>query len=325
MRRRTVIAALGSAVALPFVARAQQRERMRRIGVLIGVADDPEGRARVDAFKQGMQALGWVDGRNVQIDARYMGGRPEQVRQHTIELLGADVFVANSAPAVRALQAESPNTPIVFAQVVDPVSMGFVQSLSRPGGNVTGFVSFDYSIGAKWLDLLKEIAPHVTRVGVLRDPTVGGPSGQLGAIQGVAPFVRVEVTALDVREAATIDQGIDGFATQPNSGLIVLASPTATVHLDRIVAGAAKHRLPAIYPYRFYATAGGLISYGVDHLDLYRRAAGYVDRIFKGGKVADLPVQQPTKFHLAINQKTAKSLGLTVPRTLLARADEVID
>lgn len=325
MRRRTFIAAMGGAVAMPFAGRAQQQDRVRRVGVLIGVADDAEGRSRVEAFKQGMQALGWIDGRNVRIDARYMGGRPGQAREHTIELLGAEVFVANSAPAVRALQAESPTTPIVFAQVIDPVSMGFVSSLAKPGGNVTGFVSFDYSIGAKWLEILKEAAPNVARVGVLRDPTVGGASGQLGAIQGVAPFVRVDVSALDVRETGAIDQGIAGIAGSPNSGLIVLASPTATVHLDRIVAAAAKHRLPAIYPYRFYTAAGGLISYGVDHLDLYRRAAGYVDRIFKGEKAADLPVQQPTKFHLAINLKTAKSLGLTMPAPLLTRADEVIE
>jgi putative ABC transport system substrate-binding protein len=323
MRRRTFIAALGGAMTTPLAVRAQQR--MRRVGVLIGVADDAEGRARVSAFKRGMQELGWIEGRNVQIDARFMGGKPGQVREHTIELLGADVFVANSSPAVRALQAESPSTPIVFAQVIDPVSMGFVQSLAKPGGNITGFVSFDYSIGAKWLEILKEIAPQVVRVGVLRDPTVAGPSGQLGAIQGVAPFVRVEVSALDVREAAAIDKGIDDLAATPNSGLIVLASPTATVNLDRIVSSAARHRLPAIYPYRFYVEAGGLISYGVDHLDLYRRAASYVDRIFKGERAADLPVQQPTKFHLAINSKTARSLGITVPPTLLTRADEVIE
>ena len=325
MRRREFIAALGGVAAVPFTARAQQPERMRRVGVLIGVADDAEGQSRVNAFKQGMRGFGWIENRNVRIDARYMGGVPGRVREHTIELLGADVFVANSAPAVRALHAESPATPIVFAQVIDPVSMGFVQSLARPGGNITGFVSFDYSIGAKWLEILKEIAPQLTRIGVLRDPTVGGASGQLGAIQGVAPFVRVEVSALDVREAALIDQGINGFAGPPNSGLIVLASPTATVHLDRIIAAAAKHRLPAIYPYRFYTAAGGLISYGVDHLDLYHRAASYVDRIFKGEKPSDLPVQQPTKFHLAINLRTAKSLGLIVPPTLIARADEVIE
>ena len=325
MKRRAFLAALGGAAAVALTAHAQ--ERTRRIGVLIGVADDHEGRARLTTFKQGMQELGWTEDRNIRMDVRFTAGSAARAREHAAELIGLapDMILANTYAVLNALQAQTRTIPIVFAQVVDPVSGGFVESLARPGGNITGFVSFDYSIGTKWLEILKEVAPQVSRVGVLRDPTIAGGSGQLGAIQGVAPSFSVEVRTLDVREPAAIDRGIDGFAGSPNSGLIVLANPTATVHLERIVAAAARHRLPTIYPYRYFAAGGGLISYGVDNLDLWRRAASYVDRILKGEKPADLPVQQPVKFHLAINLKTAKALGLTVPATVLARADEVIE
>jgi putative ABC transport system substrate-binding protein len=327
MKRRAFISLLGCAAAWPLAARAQQPERMRRVGVLIGVADDAEGQARLAAFKNGMQSLGWIDDGNVRMDVRFTTGNAARAQTYAAELVGAapDVILGNTHSAVAALQQQTRTIPIVFVQVVDPVSGGFVESLARPGGNITGFVSLDYGFGVKWLEVLKEIAPRVSRVGVLRDPTITGGSGQLGAIQGVAASFRVELTALDVREAAAIERSIGSFAQEPNSGLIVLANPTATVHLDLIVALAARHRLPTIYPYRYFTAGGGLISYGVDNLDLYSRAAAYVDRILKGEKPADLPVQNPTKFVLAINLSTAKALGLTVPPTLLARADEVIE
>ena len=326
MRRRDFIAGLGgAATAWPVGARAQ--ERVRRVGVLIGVADDPEGQARLAAFKQGMQALGWTENRDLRLDVRFTDGNVARARAVAAELIGLspELIVANTGQAVNELQTRTRTIPIVFVQVVDPVSAGFVESLSRPGGNITGFVTYDFSIATKWLEILKEIAPNLTRVGVLRDPTVAEASGQLGAIQGVAPSFRVEVSVLDVREPATIDRGIDAFAGAPNSGLIVLANPTATVHLDKIIGAAARHRLPAIYPFRYFARAGGLVSYGVENLDLWRRSASYVDRILKGDKPADLPVQLPTKFEFIINLKTARALGLTVPATLLARADEVIE
>jgi putative ABC transport system substrate-binding protein len=271
--------------------------------------------------------LGWIDDGNIRMEVRFAAGSVANANDYAAELIGLapDVLVANSSPAVAALQQRTRTIPIVFAQVVDPVSVGFVENLARPGGNITGFVSLDYAFGAKWLDLLKEIAPRVSRVGVLRDPTTSGAAGQLGAVQGAASLLRVELTALDVREPAAIERNMALLAREPNGGLIVLANPTAAVHLKLIVALAAQHRLPAIYPYQFFARAGGLISYGVDNLDLYRRAAGYVDRILNGGKPADLPVQNPSKFELAINIKTAKALGLDVPATLLARADEVIE
>jgi len=327
IRRRELITLLGSATVWPFMASAQQGERVSRVGVLIAVADDPEGQARLGAFKNGLRDLGWIDGSNMRIEVRFAAGSVAKANDHAAELVGLapDVLMANSSPAVAALQQRTRSIPIVFAQVVDPVSAGFVENLARPGGNITGFVSLDYAFGAKWLQMLKEIAPRVSRVGVLRDPTTSGAAGQLGAIQGAASSLRVELTTLDVREPALIDRGMTLLAREPNGGLIVLANPTATVHLNLIVELAARHQLPAIYPYRYFARAGGLISYGVDNLDLYRRAAGYVDRILKGGKPADLPVQNPTKFELAINAKTAKALGLEVPTALFARADELIE
>jgi putative ABC transport system substrate-binding protein len=326
-RRREFIALLGGAAVWPFMVSAQQGERVRRVGVLIAVADDPEGQARLGAFKNGMRDLGWIDGSNMRMEVRFAAGSVAKAKDYAAELvdLAPDVLMANSSPAVAALQQRTRTIPIVFAQVVDPVSAGFVENLARPGGNITGFVSLDYAFGAKWLQMLKEIAPRVSRVGVLRDPTTSGAAGQLGAIQGAASPLRVELTVLDVREPALIDRGMTMLAREPNGGLIELANPTATVHLNLIVELAARHQLPAIYPYRYFARAGGLISYGVDNLDLYRRAAGYVDRILKGGKPADLPVQNPTKFELAINSKTAKALGLDVPTALFARADEVIE
>ena len=327
LRRREFITLLGGAAVWPLAARAQQSKRVPRVGVLIAIADDAEGQARLGAFKSGMRDLGWTDDGNVRMEVRFAAGSVANANDYAAELVGLapDVLVANSSPAVAALQQRTRTIPIVFAQVVDPVSAGFVENLARPGGNITGFVSLDYAFGAKWLDLLKEIAPRVSRVGVLRDPTTSGAAGQLGAVQGAASLLRVELTALDVREPAAIERNMALLAREPNGGLIVLANPTAAVHLNLIVALAAQHRLPAIYPYQFFARAGGLISYGVDNLDLYRRAAGYVDRILKGGKPADLPVQNPSKFELAINLKTATALGLDVPPTLLARADEVIE
>jgi ABC-type uncharacterized transport system substrate-binding protein len=327
LRRREFITLLGGAAVWPLAARAQQSKRVPLVGVLIAIADDAEGQARLGAFKSGMRDLGWIDDGNIRMEVRFAAGSVANANDYAAELIGLapDVLVANSSPAVAALQQRTRTIPIVFAQVVDPVSVGFVENLARPGGNITGFVSLDYAFGAKWLDLLKEIAPRVSRVGVLRDPTTSGAAGQLGAVQGAASLLRVELTALDVREPAAIERNMALLAREPNGGLIVLANPAAAVHLKLIVALAAQHRLPAIYPYQFFARAGGLISYGVDNLDLYRRAAGYVDRILNGGKPADLPVQNPSKFELAINIKTAKALGLDVPATLLARADEVIE
>jgi putative ABC transport system substrate-binding protein len=327
LRRREFITLLGGAAVWPLAARAQQSKRVPLVGVLIAIADDAEGQARLGAFKSGMRDLGWIDDGNIRMEVRFAAGSVANANDYAAELIGLapDVLVANSSPAVAALQQRTRTIPIVFAQVVDPVSVGFVENLARPGGNITGFVSLDYAFGAKWLDLLKEIAPRVSRVGVLRDPTTSGAAGQLGAVQGAASLLRVELTALDVREPAAIERNMALLAREPNGGLIVLANPTAAVHLKLIVALAAQHRLPAIYPYQFFARAGGLISYGVDNLDLYRRAAGYVDRILNGGKPADLPVQNPSKFELAINIKTATALGLDVPATLLARADEVIE
>jgi len=328
VKRREFIRLLGGAAAAwPLAARAQQSDRIRRIGVLIGIADDAEGQARLAAFRKGMQDLGWAEGRNARFDVRFTGGAAERARAYAADLVGLapDAILANTAAVVSALQQQTKTIPIVFVQVLDPVSSGFVESLARPGGNLTGFSGFDFGLGAKWLEILKDIVPAVTRVGVLRDPTLPGGSGALGAIQAVASSFKVELTALDVRDAASIERGLAALAREPNRGVIVLANPGATVHLDLIIALAARHRLPAVYPYRFFATRGGLISYGTDNLAEWRQAASYVDRILKGEKPADLPVQQPTKYELVINLKTARALGLDVPPMLIARADEVID
>jgi putative ABC transport system substrate-binding protein len=323
--RRTLIAALGSAVAWPVVARG---ERMRRIGVLMNLpADDSLGQARLAAFLRGLQEAGWADGRNVRIDYRWGTRDADSARRYTAELvaLAPDVILANASPAVAALQLATRTVPIVFVGVVDPVGAGFVESLSQPGGNTTGFTVYEYGISGKWLELLKEIAPRVTRAAILRDPTVASGSGQLGAIQSVAPSLGVELSPVGVRDAGEIERVITAFARVPNGGLIIVAAPSVAVHRDLIVALAARHKLPAVYPFRLYVTGGGLISYGPDLIDQYRRAAGYVDRILKGEKPADLPVQAPTKYELAINLKTAKALGLDIPTSLLARADEVIE
>jgi putative ABC transport system substrate-binding protein len=328
MRRRELITLLGGAAVWPIAARAQQRERMRRIGVLMSfAADDPESQARLTAFAQGLQESGWSDGRNVRIDYRWSAGVSDRYRTFAAELvaLRPDVILASGGASVAALQQVSRTVPIVFAQVTDPVGAGYVASLARPGGNATGFTQFEFGISGKWLELLKQIAPRVTRAAVIRDPTVAAGIGQLAAIQSVAPSFGVELSAVGVSDAGEIERAITAFARDSNSGLIVVTGVSTATHRDLIVALAARHRLPAVYPYRFYVTSGGLISYGPDTVDPFRRAAGYVDRILKGEKPGDLPVQQPTKFELVLNLKTAKELGLTVPPNLLATADEVIE
>src|SRR5215510_792905 len=327
MRRREFITFIGGAAAWPIATYAQQPDGQPRIGVLITVDDGPQGQARMAAFRQGLQQLGWTDGRNVQIETRWTAGNAEDARKHAAELvaLAPNVILATGSSAMGPLMQISGTVPIVFVHVPDPVGAGYVNSLARPGGNATGFSLFEYSIGGKWLDLLKQIAPGITRVAVLRDPAISGGLGQFGAIQSAASSFAVEVTAINLRDATEIERAIMTFATTSSGGLIVTASPLAVVHRSFIVTLAARHKLPAIYFERAFAAEGGLISYGPDFVDQYRRAAAYVDRILKGEKPADLPVQAPTKYELAINLKTAKALGLTVPQPLLARADEVIE
>jgi putative ABC transport system substrate-binding protein len=329
MRRRDFIKATVSAVtAWPLAGRAQQRDRMRRIGVLMALAaDDPAGQARFIAFVQALQELGWTDGRNVRIDTRWAAGDAERFRHYAAELvaLAPDVILASGGTGVGALLQASRTVPIVFTQTQDPVGAGYVDSLARPGGNTTGFTSMEYGIGGKYLELLKEIAPRIARAAVLRDPTIPQGIGTFGAIQAVAPSLGVELRPIDVRDAGEIERAVAAFARGSNGGLIVTGSSSAFVHRDLIVTLAARHKLPAIYSQRFFVTGGGLISYGADSIDPHRRAAGYVDRILKGEKPADLPVQASDKYELAINLKTARELGLTVPPTLLARADEVIE
>jgi len=328
MNRRQMIAALGGAAAWPLAAHAQQAERMRRIGVLLpATADDPEFQARVAAFVQGLQQLGWTEGRNVRIDIRWGAGDAERIRRYAAELvaLAPDVILAAGGATVGPLFQATRTVPIVFTLTPDPVGAGFVDSLARPGGNVTGFTNFEFGIGVKWLELLKEIAPRVTRAAVLRDPTIPAGIGEFGAIQAVAPSVGIELRPIDVREAGEIERAVTAFARSSNNGLIVSSNALASVHRNLIVTLAARHRLPAVYPFRFFVTIGGLASYGPDTIDPHHRAAGYVDRILKGENPADLPVQAPTKYELVINLKTAKALGLDVPPTLLARADEVIE
>jgi putative ABC transport system substrate-binding protein len=328
MRRREFITLIGSAAVVPLVARAQPSESMRRVGVLMSTAaDDREGQARIAAFRQGLQKLGWIEGQNVRLDIRWGGGDADLDRRFAAELvaLTPDVILATASSTVAALQGATRTVPVVFAHAVDPVAAGFVDSLARPGGNATGFVLFEYGISAKWLELLKEIAPSVTRAGVLRDPAMAAGTGQFGALQSVAPSFGVELSPVNVRDAGEIERVVTAFARSSNGGLIVTASPLATLHRDLIVALAARHKLCAVYNLRLFVTAGGLISYGSDVPDLLRRAAGYVDRILKGEKPADLPVQAPTKFEMVVNIKTARALGITVPPSLLARADEVIE
>jgi putative ABC transport system substrate-binding protein len=301
---------------------------MRRIGVLLpGAADDPEIQARVAAFLQGLQQLGWIDGRNARIDYRLGASDAERMRRHVGELvaLAPDVILANGTSAVGPLLEATRSVPIVFVQVSDPVGAGYVASLARPGGNATGFALFEYGMSGKWLELLKEIAPGVTRVAVLRDATAPTGIAQLAAMHSVAPSLGVVVSPLNVRDPEDIERSIPEFARAANGGLILTAGTLGIRHRDLIVRLAARHHLPAVYPYRFFATRGGLMSYGTDSNDTYRRAAAYIDRILKGERPADLPVQAPTRYELVINLKTAKALGLDLPPTLLARADEVIE
>ena len=329
MKRREFITLLGStAFTWPLAARAQQPDRVRRVGVLQSLAaDDPEGQARLAAFAQGLQQSGWTIGRNVQIDTRWAAGDAERFRRYAAELvaLAPDVILAVGAAAVGPLQQATRTVPIVFVNTSDPVGAGFVESLARPGGNATGFLLYEYGTSGKWLELLKEIAPRVTRVAVLRDSALAAGIGQLGAIQAVAPSFGVELRPVDVRDAPETERAVAAFARASDGGLIVTGSTLALVHRDLIVTLAARHKLPAVYFQRVFVTSGGLISYAPDQIDQFRRASGYVDRILKGAKPADLPVQAPTKLELAINLKTAKALGLEIPPTLLARADEVIE
>lgn len=327
MRRREFITLLGSAaVALPLAAHAQQANRMRRVGVLVNrVADDPEEQARLAAFRQRLQELGWAEGRNVRIDYRWAAADADNSRKYAAELvaLAPDVILAASSQNVEALQQTATIVPIVFANIVDPVGAGFVATLARPGGNTTGFTLFEYSLSGKWFELLREIAPNLTRIAILRDPATAAGIGQFAVIQAMA--FGVELSPIGVRDGGETERAVTAFAREPNGGLIVTASSGASLHRELIIMLAARHRLPAVYPFRPFATSGGLISYGPDTTDPFRRAAGYVDRILKGEKAADLPVEAPTKYGLAINLKTAKALGLTMSPSLLARADQVIE
>ena len=329
IRRRQFITLLGgAAVAWPLAARAQQGERVRRIGVLQSlIADDPEGQARLAVFAQGLQESGWIIGRNVRIDTRWTAGDDQQIRKYAAELVALvpDVILVVGASGTGSLLQATRTVPIVFVNAVDPVGAGFVDSLARPGGNTTGFMTAEYSISGKLLELLKEIAPRVTRVAVLRDSALAAGSGQLGAIQSVAPSFGVGLRPIDVRDVGKMESAFAAFALSSNGGVIVTGSSLAVVHRDLIVKLAARHKLPAVYFQRVYVTDGGLISYGPDYTDQYRRAASYVDRILKGENPADLPVQAPVKFETVINLKAARALGLTVPRKLLAVADGVIE
>jgi len=329
MKRREFITLLcGATTTWPLAARAQQPERVRRIGVLMGrSANDKEGQAFVAAFLQGLQELGWSVGHNVIVDIRWSADSNADARKYAAELvaLAPDVILAQGSSPVASLLQVTSTVPIVFTNVADPVGAGYVDSLARPGGNITGFAPFEYSMSGKWLQLLKEIAPGVTRVAVFRDPSIAAGPGQFAAIQVAAPSLGVELRPFAVRDEGEIERALALFAQSPNSGLIVTGGPQAASHRDLIIALAARHRLPAVYFGRYWAAAGGLISYGSDLLDPFRRAAGYVDRILKGEKPADMPVQAPTKYELVINLKTARALGLTIPPSVLARADEVIE
>src|SRR5215472_13345138 len=325
MRRREFITLVGAGALWPLALRAQQSEQMRRIGALMPFAkDNPETQARITAFLQELQKLGWTEGRNLQIEYRWGSGDLQKAAAELVAL-SPDVIFANGTPAVAALQQATRSVPIVFAQVADPVSGGFVASLAKPGGNITGFAAFDYTVGAKWVELLKEIAPYVTHVGVIRDPTTTGSIAQLAAIQSAAGMFGLEVSPLGGRDARDIEQTVTEFAGGSNRGLIAAGSPLTANNRDLILSLAARHRLPAVYPFRFFVTDGGLISYGPDTVDPSRQAAGYVDRILKGEKPSELPVQSATKYELVINLKTAKALGLTVPPSLLSRADEIVE
>src|SRR5262249_28204361 len=326
MRRREFVALLGGAAAWPLVARAQQGAR--RVGVLMNLAgNDPEGKARISALVQGLEALGWVEGRNVTIDYRWGAGDAGLFNRYAQELvaLAPDVILATGTPVVQALQRVTRTVPMVFVTVVDPVGSGFVESLARPGRNTTGFTLFEYGMSGKWVEVLKKIAPPVTRAAVLRDPAIASGTGQLAAIQAVAPSVAIELNPIGVHDADEIERGVEAFARGPNGGMIVTASTLALVHRDRIIALAERYRLPTVYGDRTFVVAGGLISYGPNRVDPYRRAPAYIDRILKGEKPAELPVQAPTRYELVINLKTATSLGIEVPQALLVTADEVIE
>jgi putative ABC transport system substrate-binding protein len=324
MRRREFIRLAGSAAAWPLVARAQQGERIRRLGVLLPFAKDGPESVRVEALLQELQRLGWTDGRNLQIEYRWS---PSDLQKAAMELvaLSPDVILVSTTPALSSMHQATRTVPIVFTQVADPVSAGFVASMAKPGGNITGFTLFDYEIGAKWLGLLKEIAPNVTRIGVIREPTSTSSIGQFGATQSAARLLKVEVSPLGGQDGKDIERTVTEFARGSNCGLISLASPLIINNRNLIISLAARHRLPAVYPFPSYGADGALICYGPDPIDPHRKAAGYVDRILKGEKPADLPVQAAIKFELVINLKTAKALGLAVPPTLLDRADEVIE
>ena len=331
MRRRQFITLLGgAAVAWPLTARAQQPDRVRRIGALVsgGIdVDDLDMQTRIGAFQQGLQQLGWADGRNFRIDVRMGGGDADRTRRYAEELvaLAPDVILVTGAAGVTPILKATRTVPVVFTSVVDPVGAGFVESLARPGGNATGFVSFEYGLSAKLLELLKEVAPGVKRVAVIRDPDISAGTGQFGAIQAAAPSLGLDLIAINPREAGEVERAIAAFARTPNGGLITTSSALAVIRRDLIIGLAAKHKLPAIYYRRLFAASGGLVSYGSDVIDQLRRAAGYVDRILKGEKPDELPVQAPNKYEFVINLKTAKALGLTIPPSVLARADEVIE
>jgi putative tryptophan/tyrosine transport system substrate-binding protein len=329
MRRRDFVTLLGGIVVIwPLAAQSQSGERVRRIGMLMTLArDDPDGRARDEAFRQALQSLGWNDGRNVHIDYRWSAGDAERIRKDATELvaLAPDAILTNGAAGTAPLLEATRTVPVVFVLVADPVGAGFVSSLAHPRGNATGFVAVEYNIGGKWLELLKDIAPGMTQVAVVRDPAVSAGIGLLGAVQSAAASLGVEVVPVDVRDPSEIERAIAAFTSKSNGGLLVTASAQALAHRDLIIGLAEQYRLPAIYFARSFVTAGGLVSYNPDALDQYRRAAGYIDRILKGEKPADLPVQAPTKYDLVINLKTAKVLGLTIPSSLLATADQVIE
>ena len=328
MKRREFITLLTGAAAWPLAAWAQQGERMRRIGVLMNLAAaDLDAQANVAVFLKALQQLGWIDGRNVRFEYRWGAGSADNIRKYAAELvaLAPDIILATGTAGMRPLLQATRTVPIVFANVADPVGAGFVDSLSQPGGNATGFMQFEYNLSGKWLELLKEIVPGVTRAAVLRDPDITAGIGQFAVIQSVAPLIGVDVRPVNVRDASEIERAVTTFARNSNGGLIVTASALSSLHRELIIALAARHKLPAVYYRRGYVTDGGLISYGYNEDDQYRRAAGYIDRILKGEKPADLPILQPTKFEFVINLQTARTIGLTVPPTLLARADEVIE
>jgi len=328
MRRREFITLIGGVTAWPIFARAQQTDRVRRIGVLMNFAEnDPAAQARLTVFLQALQQLGWTNGRSVRIDIRWSAGDPERNRRYAAELvaLTPDAILASTTVSVAALLQATRAVPIVFVQVADPVGAGFIASLAKPGGNATGFTIYEYGMGAKWLEMLKEIAPRVTRAAIIRDSASVAEIAMFGAIQSVAPSLGMQLSPISLGNASEIEGGISTFAHEPNRGLIVVGSGAAFVHREQIIALAARYQLPAVYPDRGFITSGGLISYGPDRVDSYRRAAGYVNRILNGEKPADLPAQTPTKYEMVINLKTAKALGLSVPPGMQQRADEVIE